>query len=52
MTQGPLLRLHHQLQQSLELCRLLHTQLSGAGGVAGQAIKLEMQVGLEFEHQI
>lgn len=39
----PLQRLHHQLQQSLQLATHLHTQL-GSGGVAGQAIKLEMQV--------
>lgn len=41
---GPIQRLHHQLQQSLTLTRLLHTQLDRPGGVHAQAINLEMQV--------
>jgi hypothetical protein len=39
---GPLQRLHTQLACCLQLTTHLHSQLSG--GIAGQAIKLEMQV--------
>lgn len=41
----PLQRLQQQLQQCLQLSSLLHGQLASTGGVAQQAIKLEMQVG-------
>jgi hypothetical protein len=41
---GPLQRLHHQLQQSLQLAHVLHGKLAQPSGVAAQAIQLEMLV--------